>query len=81
MQAINSKPFTTTSAEMGSFLEFKTGIIPHLTRERAGDLVKISFPGSDEIFQAALEYAAGCPESRLLNIRTRLYRRIREVQI
>jgi hypothetical protein len=78
MQA--SSPYRITNPEMASFIESKTGRVPDLYRNTPGELVTIEFPSSDDVVQAALEYAAGCPESRLLNIRTRLFRRIREVK-
>lgn len=72
--------YRITNTEMGSHIEFKTGRIPDLYRNAPGELVTIEFPSTPDVVQAALEYAAGCPESRLLNIRTRLFRRIREVK-
>lgn len=71
--------YKITNPEMASFIESKTGRIPDLYRNAPGELVSIEFPATPDVVQAALEYAAGCPESRLLNIRTRLFRRIREV--
>lgn len=71
--------FKTTIPELAAFVEFKSGIIPDLFRDLPGGLVTIEFPSTSAVVDAALAYAAGCPESRLLNIRTRLYRRIREV--
>ncbi|MBW4057167.1 MAG: hypothetical protein HIU83_17615 [Proteobacteria bacterium] len=78
MQA--SSTYKITNPEMGSFIEFRTSRIPGLNRKAPGELVTIEFPSTPDVVQAALEYAAGCPESRLLNIRTRLFRRIREVK-
>lgn len=72
--------YKITNPEMGSFIEFRTERIPELSRNSPGELVTIEFPSTPDVVQAALEYAAGCPEAKLLNIRTRLYRRIREVR-
>ena len=72
--------YRITSPELGSHIEHKTGRIPALHRNAPGELVTIEFPSTPDVIQAALEYAGGCPESRLLNIRTRLFRRIREVK-
>ena len=73
--------YKITNPEIASFIEFRTGRISDLYRNAPGKLVTIEFPSTPDVIQAALEYAGGCPESRLLNIRTRLYRRIREVQL
>ncbi|MBV5341834.1 MAG: hypothetical protein J0665_20145 [Deltaproteobacteria bacterium] len=78
MQASSS--YKITNPEIASFIEYRTGRIPALCGKSPGELVTIEFPSTDDVVQAALEYVAGCPESRLLNIRTRLYRRIREVK-
>lgn len=78
MQASSS--YKITNPEIASFIEFRTNRISVLNRNAPGELVTIEFPSDDDVVHAALEYAAGCPESRLLNIRTRLYRRIREVK-
>jgi len=78
MQASSS--YKITNPEIASFIESRTGRIPDLYRNAPGELVTIEFPSSDDVVHAVLEYAGGCPESRLLNIRTRLYRRIREVK-
>jgi hypothetical protein len=74
------KQFKTTSAEVGAFIETRTGIIPELTRDNLSDLVKICFHSNTAVMDAAIKYAEGCPEARLIGIRSRLYRRIREVQ-
>lgn len=78
MQAPSS--YKITNPEMGSYIERETGRVPDLYRNTPGELVTIEFPATPDVVQAALEYAGGCPEARLLNIRTRLYRRIREVK-
>lgn len=78
MQASSS--YKITNPEIASFIEHRTSRVPDLYRNAPGELVTIEFPSTDDVVQAALEYAAGCPESRLLNIRTRLFRRIREVK-
>lgn len=75
-----SSPYKITSPEMASYIESRTGIVPDLHRNAPGELVIIEFPSTPDVISAALEYAGGCPESRLLNIRTRLFRRIREVR-
>lgn len=73
-------PYRITSPEMGSYIEYRTGLVSDLYRNAPGELVVIEFPSTPDVIAAALEYAAGCPESRLLNIRTRLFRKIREVK-
>ena len=78
MQASSS--YKITNPEIASFIEYRTGRIPALCGKAHDEFVTIEFPSTSDVVQAALEYAAGCPESRLLNIRTRLFRRIREVK-
>lgn len=72
--------FKTTNQEIAAFIEFKTRKIPELSRDNPGDLVTIKFPSTPDVMQAAMDFAAGCPESKLLGIRSRLFRRIREVR-
>lgn len=73
--------FKTTNQDIASFVEFKTGRIPELSRDAPGDLVTIKFPSTPDVVQAAIEFAAGCSESRLLGIRNRMFRRIREKKL
>ncbi|EKD97179.1 MAG: hypothetical protein ACD_23C01023G0003 [uncultured bacterium] len=58
--------FKTTNQEITSFIEFKTGRIPELSRDAPGDLVTIKSPSTLDVAQAAIKFAAGCPESKLL---------------
>lgn len=74
-----SSSFKTTNPDLATYIEFCSGIVPDLHRENPASLVTIEFPATQEVVDAALEYASGCCESHLLNLRTRLYRRIREV--
>jgi hypothetical protein len=69
--------FKTTNQDIASFIEYKTGRIPELSRDAPSHLVTIKFPSTPDVVEAAIEFAAGCPESRLLCIRNRLFRRIR----
>jgi len=78
MQATSQ--FKTTSAEVGAFIEHRTKKIPALVRDFPGDLVKICFPSTPDVVQAAMDFASGCQEAHLLGTRSRLYRRIREVK-
>lgn len=79
MPDTSQKQFKTTSADVAAFIEHRTNIIPELIQERPGELIGITFPSTSEVMRAAVDFASGCPEARLLGIRSRLYRRIREV--
>lgn len=72
--------FKTTNQDAAAFIEHRTGRIPELHRSAPGELVTITFPSSTDVIHAASEFAAGCPEARLLGIRNRLFKRIREVR-
>jgi hypothetical protein len=72
--------FKTTNQDTAAFITHRTGRTPELKRSGYGELVTITFPSTPDVLQAAVEFAAGCPESNLLGIRNRLFRMIREVK-
>lgn len=70
--------YRVQNLEIASFIEHQTGITPSLRPQPGSRVVEIEFPASPEVVQAAMQYAGGCPEARLLATRARLYRKIRE---
>lgn len=71
--------YRVQNLEIATFIEHRTKITPTLKPTPGSRVVEIEFPATPEVVRAAMEYAGGCPEARLLATRARLYRRIREV--